>query len=262
VGCRFSGSHWSQVHFSNCSFKECDFSNATFEDCYFVDDCTFSTISASAQLLKIRDTALSARAFIGNLVTNVDHLPTSVTKEYQLWRHVGTKAKIAKMIFAANKDQAEIAYYFEAYEQLTRCILDQEVEKHHFTADEKPTRRMLFLAKSLPARIERRLVLAAGWLTLWGRSLLRPLVFFAGCIIVFGLLYYCQSATAQAGASNVARARSAVIEAFNITIVAGYTAHYASTASGLRQMTWLLNIACGLFWYSLVIPVISRRILR
>jgi hypothetical protein len=61
---------------------------------------------------------------------------------------------------------------------------------------------------------------------------------------------------------SVRTAIDALIEASNITLVAGYTAHFNRNASVLLRTAWLSNVSLGIFWYSLIVPVLSRRVLR
>src|SRR6266487_849949 len=65
--CRFRDSIWRDVKFSNCTFENCDFSRITLTRCHFLNDCRFSGNSASAELFRIQDTAISASAFISGL---------------------------------------------------------------------------------------------------------------------------------------------------------------------------------------------------
>src|SRR5688500_5258151 len=65
ISCRSDGCKWENVKFSNCRFEACHFQRCVFEGCHCVDSCTFADNSASAELFKFNDTAISASAFLG-----------------------------------------------------------------------------------------------------------------------------------------------------------------------------------------------------
>lgn len=255
--CRFYGSRWEDVKFSNCVFESCDFSGVNFLRCYFVSDCAFRNNSASAELFRIDDTAISSAAFIRGLSTNLKHAPNVA---YQKHRFVGTRQKIAKALFSATRNEPDVNYYFEAYEQVVRCSLEQRVEQHRFrsAADVRPVLQFVFM--SAPARVERLIVLLSGWLTEWGRSLLRPFGFFTATVLLFTAVYL--STDTSSGVSALARFADCVVKALNITLVAGYTAHFDPRATVIQKLVVVTNVVVGIFWYSLIVPVLSRRVLR
>jgi hypothetical protein len=114
---------------------------------------------------------------------------------------------------------------------------------------------------STPARLERRIVTTSGWLTQWGRSLLRAFGFFAIVVVLFASLY-AGLGWAQADERPSPPFAAHLVQALNITLVAGYTAHFDSSAPWLQQLASLINVALGIYWYSLIVPVLSRRVLR
>lgn len=259
--CRFRDSAWRDVKFSNCSFKRCDFSGITLERCHFVSDCTFDGNSASGELFRIEETAISASAFLRGLRTNLTHLPPDLPKAYQESRFVRTKQKIAKAIFSATLNEAELEFYYEANEQLARASLDLAVERLRFEEGTATrTRRPWFKVRSVPARLERRILLASGWLTNWGRSVTRSCVFLGVLVAAYAVFYAILAAgTNSSWATNI---RNGLLEALNVSLVAGYTAYYDHNADPLKRMLLTSNLIFGLYWYSLVIPVVSRRTLR
>ena len=257
--CRFRGSKWDNVKFSNCQFTQCDFSEVSFQRCFFVSDCHFDRNSASAELFRITDTAISAKAFMSGLETNVDY---GGDKKYQQYRFIRTREKIAKALYSATRNESELDYYFEAYEELSRCSMKQRVETYRYGPDNKTSRRWAaFVLLSLPARTERTIVLFSGWLTEWGRSLLRPFLFFLFTVVCFTLIYI-KTDPRCLPAFKMHTVATCAIKAINITLVAGYTAHFDSTASIARQLISEFNLTLGIFWYSLIVPVISKRVLR
>jgi hypothetical protein len=262
TGCRFAGSVWENVKFSNCEFESCDFSNVVFRGCQFVAGCRFCRNSASAELFRIENTAISATAFLSSLETNLKHVAEQ-DLEYQRYRFVGTKEKIAKAVYDATRNEADLNFYFEAYEQLTRCALKSRIEMHRFAGGSKERRRWpaSFLVLSLPARFEQAIIESSGWLTDWGRSILRSCAFFTVVTVLFAALYAVieHGLTLAMWKKNVV---DSLIEAANVTLVVGYGSHFKPDASLLLRFLWLFNVILGLFWYSLIIPVVSRRVLR
>jgi hypothetical protein len=260
--CRFKGSTWVKVKFSNCLFQECDFTGLGLVHCYFVSDCKFLDNSASGEWLRIEETAISATAFVLGLRTNLRYLPAGVSAQYQQYRFVGTKQKIAKLLYSATRNEADLEYFHQAYEQLVRSTLDLGVEQHRFAGDDGEHRPpWKFFLHSLPGRVERFIVGASGWLTRWGRSVSRACLFLIAVIAVFAVFYATRGHHSASSPASQALVRS-VFEAVNITLVAGHTAYYRAEASLADQFLWTLNLILGLYWYSLIIPVLSRRILR
>ncbi len=258
--CRFAGSSWKNVKFSNCKFELCDFSESVFAGCYFIGDCAFHQNSTSAELFRMEETAISASAFITSLQTNLGHVPDG-RKEFQKSRFFSTRKKVAKTVFSATRNEADLDYYFEAYEQLARCTLAHEVERLRF--DERTgiaNPRVQFWIRSFPPRIERAITEISGWLSNWGRSLVRSGVFLVSTVSFFTLLYWLLEVDPSLSKSR--GVASSLIEATDVTLVAGYTAHFKSSAPLHLQFLWVLNMILGLFWYSLIIPVVTRRILR
>src|SRR6266571_2033903 len=189
-GCRFRDSTWQGVKFSNCTFQNCDFSGMTLIRCHFLSDCQFVANSASAELFRIQDTAVSALEFISGLRTNLEHLPSWTTAEYQRSRFIGTKQKIAKALYSATRDEADLEYFYQAYEQLVRCTLDQGVEQHRFRGETRDRNSPWEFARhSFSARVERWIVCRSGWLTNWGRSVFRACLFLVAVVAGFAGLY-------------------------------------------------------------------------
>lgn len=260
--CRFHGSTWREVKFSNCTFEKCDFSGMSLFHCNFIGDCIFKDNTASAQLFRIEETAISATAFLGGLTPNLSHLPRGVTGEYQAAHFVRTKQNLARAIYSATKDEPDVEFFHQAYEQLVRCTLAFNVVKHRWDFDKHEKRSPKeHVLKQIPDQIEQGLVLTAGWLTAWGRSLTRAWCFFIVVVAVFTLAY----ASRQCGLfcpGIVRELPRSLGEAINVTLVAGYTAYFSPDASIYQKLIWVVNLSAGLFWYSLIIPALTRRILR
>jgi hypothetical protein len=258
--CRFRGSSWDGVRFSNCRFERCDFSETRIVRCYFVDNCEFIANTASPQKFRIEETAISASSFLNGLEPNLAFEAPDLIP-YSTWKFVETRHKIAKALFSATRDEPEVDYYFQAYEQLTRCTLNYRVERHRFNDVTKQRNfRAGYWLWSLPARIDRTVVLLSGSITKWGRSICPALCVFVAIVILFSAVYLI---SLDQGASSTAHhVMISVRTALNITLVAGYTAEFHHGMNRLMQAMMVLNVVAGLAWYSLVIPALTRRILR
>lgn len=252
--CKFAGSHWRDVKFSNCHFERCDFSNAHFLRCNFIN-CTFEYISASAEYISMDETAIDATAFIRSLCTNLRHFPSD-QKPYQIHRFFSTRAKIARAVYIATRNEPNLDYYFNAFEQLTICTLQQKVERHRYRG-EKRRSLPLFAALSFLDRLELYLIQISGILTNWGRSITRAIIFFTCSTIVYGLGYaFTESKHCPVDIFN------SFCKALNLMLVVGYTAYYQTDLSVGQRVLLMENILIGVFWYSLIFPVLTRRTLR
>ncbi len=259
--CRFVKTRFQHVKFSNCHFNHCHFGDILFRDCVFVESCTFSHNSASAERLRLHTTAVSPKAFISGLAPNLRDLPPDVEADYQVFRFSATKVKLAKLVWSSNEDEANLGFYFDAQAELVRAILDQRVQRDRYTSLDLPaTRRSKcsFLIRSLLPRIERRAMLASGWISDWGRSVLRPMGVFLAIVLTFSNAWYWMLTAQGQPASPLSSAGRAI----NLTLVAGYTVHIGSASPFAEKCLAIINVLVGLWWYSLLIPVLLRRIIR
>jgi hypothetical protein len=260
IRCRFKGSVWEGVRFSKCHFEQCDFSETTIKKCHFVNTCTFQRNTASPQTFRIEETAISANAFIRGLHPNLDD-ETPGLIEYSKFKFVATRQKIAKAVFSATRNEPDVDYYFEAYEQLTRCTLDERVERYRFNDTTKqPTATRTFWLFSTAARVDRRAVLLSGWITNWGKSIFWPLLAFLILVGVFATFYL--ATTFHSGAPLLHELLKSLATATNISLVVGYTAEFRRDLPHLIKIIMLVNVVAGLAWYSLVVPTMARRLFR
>lgn len=179
--CRFNKFVCEDVKFNNCTFEDCNFAFVTFDDCAFFENCTFKRISVSAEHFKMIKTSISASKFLPAIGTNLAHLPDGVCKTYQTHRAKSSKAKIARSVFTSTKDQADLDFYFQANKELLLSSLIDRMESYRYKGKKKNSTLFFYIA-SLPTRIEYLLANASGWLTDWGQSIVRALIFF---LVVF-----------------------------------------------------------------------------
>jgi hypothetical protein len=259
IRCRFKGSLWEGVRFSKCHFEQCDFSETTIRKCHFVNTCTFLKNTSSPQKFRIEETAISAKAFISGLQPNLDDESPGLI-EYSKFKFVATRQKIAKALFSATRNEPDVDYYFEAYEQLVRSTLEERVERHRYNdATKKPVAKAKFWFLSTPARIDRRVVLLSGSITNWGKSIFWPLFAFVCLVLLFGMLYF---ATAVHSGRVLHEALRSVAIATNVSLVVGYTAEFRRDLPHLVKLIMMVNVVTGLAWYSLIVPALARRLLR
>lgn len=260
IRCRFKGSLWEGVRFSNCRFEQCDFSEVTIKKCYFVNTCTFDRNTASPQKFRLEDTAISASAFMAGLQANLEYESIDLIG-YSRFKFAATRQKIAKTIYSATRNEPDVDYYFEAYEQLTRCTLTENVERYRYNdaTKEKIPQRNFWLLSLLP-RVDRWVVLLSGWLTNWGRSISKAMCIFLGLVSLFTALYF--AATLATGVPFWHKLFSSLREAINVTLVVGYTAEFHPELPRIMKIIMIINVIIGLAWYALIIPTITRRILR
>lgn len=250
-GCRFAGCTWDRVKFSGCAFRFCHFSHVTFRRCDFLSTCKFEANSASAEHLSLEDTAISATAFLSAVTGNLSYLRVGVTKDYQRSRLIETKEKLAQAIYTSTKDRPEVAFYYEAHKELQFAVIDQSINKWRYNG--KVQRSLFqFYCLTFLHRIEWGLIRLSGAITSWGRGTSRILGAFFAMIIVFAIAYYFL---------NSMTCLSALRRSIDISVVAGYTAH-----CGEKDTEWFgvrfLNMLLGVYWYSLMIPVLIKRALR
>lgn len=255
VDCRFIKSDFDGVKFSRCQFETCHFLNVKFRKCQFID-CTFLNISASAEGVLLVETAISATSFIGALVTNLAALPQGVNKNYQEYRHLGTKVKIARAIFISVRDQPELDQLFDANRCFEIALQRRRIADACWMDNGKRLvqRNWLYRTVVRPIRFSALGILqTAGFLTNWGRSPFRSLAFLAAAFVVFSGVYYlafgedCSAAT---------------LRALDCTFVFGYTKYAAEGPT--RAIDWImfLNAFAGFCWYALLIPALSKRLFR
>jgi uncharacterized protein YjbI with pentapeptide repeats len=255
VDCRFVKSDFDNVKFSGCQFETCHFLNVKFRKCQFID-CTFSNISASAEGLLFVETAISAAAFIGALVTNLAALPQSVNKDYQEYRHLGTKAKIARAIFISVRDEPELDQLFDANRCFEIALQRKKIADAYWTTDDRQLvkRKLPYRAAVWPIRLAAlRIMQMAGFLTNWGRSPFRSVCFLVGAFIVFSGVYHFAFGNDFSAAT---------LRALDCTFVFGYTRYLAAAKTGAIEWIMFLNAFAGFCWYALLVPALSKRLFR
>ena len=84
-------------------------------------------------------------------------------------------------------------------------------------------------------------------------------MFLTAAVLFFSLVYYGLSLRCSADPVQLLRS---FIKAMNVTLVAGFTAYFDVSQDLLMQLVEVTNLLVGLFWYSLIVPAVTRKILR
>ena len=130
---RISPFSTDRMQFSDCTFNLCHFAFMTVDGCSFLD-CSFMDVSASAEHVKWSRTQISATSFLDAITTNVSHLrlgkAPANNEQYQRYRIVGTKAKLARAIYVATAEVADIDTYLEANKELVLRTLEWRARIH------------------------------------------------------------------------------------------------------------------------------------
>jgi hypothetical protein len=255
VDCLFVKSDFDTVKFSRCRFDTCHFLYATFRNCQFLD-CTFSNISASAETVLFEDTSISASAFLDALVTNTNSLPADVSKDYQQYRHVKTKAKIARAIFLSVRDQPELDQMFDANRSFEIALRRRKIEQGRWKELNKSVIKRSVIYRLTVVGFHKTalwLIQTAGFLTDWGRLPFRSVWLLASAVTVFTLVYYFAFGE---GVSHAA------LRALDCSFVFGYTKYAAWKQGPLLDYITFVNTFVGLCWYALFFPALSKRLFR
>jgi hypothetical protein len=248
--CNFNGGTWTEVKFSKCKFQKCHIAITEFAKCTFLE-CTFDGISVSAEHLKLERTSIQAAPFLSAVITNNDHLPQGTTAETQNRRLRITLSKVARTILSSTRDEPDPDLYFEAYKEFMVRYLRAKRDRQ-WDPKQTPKRRLLpRLFFTGVVWVEHALTVTAGYLTDWGRSIMRPLFFAAAQIVVFAVVYRLMNGKLTYLGS--------LAKSVDVTTVAGYTRY---PTQGLERLATTINMLLGLYWYSLLIPTVVKRTLR
>jgi len=254
--CRFVSATFRDVKFSDCQFEKCHFLHARFYGCKFIR-CKFVKNSASAEHLIFEKTSISSKAFLEALVTNVESLPDTFTKDHQEHRHLKDVAQIARLLRASNDYDSDIDLFYDSHREFHLRNLRWRVVDSWYQTKKDPTGKRLryrdvkfwvYLQNSADLRI----VQASGLMTDWGRSPSRSLLPLVLAVVGFALLYN--------RCFDLPWDKSLEF-ATTGTLVFGYSV-CVDNATGALRVVVAVSAAIGLFWYSLVLPVFISRVIR
>jgi uncharacterized protein YjbI with pentapeptide repeats len=249
--CRFVKANFTNVKFSHCRFEACHFLYARFKECQFIS-CTFSRISASAELLQFERTGISASAFVNALVTNLDALPDGITEDYQEYRLLASKTKIARGIFLSVRDEPELDQLFDANRCFEIALQRKQIADAYWALGDRRLIKKSFLYRYTVGPFRRASYVTirfAGFLTDWGQSPGKSFWFLLATIAAFTAVYRIAFDTSLAAAA---------LRALDCTFVFGYPGGRGDAI----HFVMFLNAFAGFCWYALLIPALSKRLFR
>lgn len=261
--CRFVSATFDDVKFSGCTFSRCHFLHARFIRCQFID-CSFDENSASPEHIRFEGTSIPAGAFLAALVANVKFLPAETTAEYQQHRHIKGVAKIASLLHFSNGYHADVELYYDAFREfqsrnLVWRIADANYEERKVGGVDRVVRRgYRSRLRALRYRSDKSIVDLSGFVTDWGRSPTHCLLMLASLVLIFAGVY---AAMTVGGLTSEGVIR-ALDRSVSTTLVFGYSVHVRERMPLVERIVLGANATIGLFWYSMVLPVLVGRTLR
>lgn len=262
--CKFSDcdlalTTWVNVKFSRCYFDKSSFGMTTFNGCEF-RDCKWSELGLSPNETTLNQTLISNPSeFIKSASTNLDE---DVLKKYkarklnQICKLETTKATVARQILKSfEKSGDERAYYnavktFELQQARGRIY-----ESVRISTDVKSTPwKRLISAGALPFwSLEFVILMSVGWITGWGASILRPIIFSVATWGIFGELYkYWPDTSIKTFPFQ---------RATDISLLAGYTNYHAET-NALAVSIQNAHLAISCFLYAVTFATLLSRFSR
>ncbi|MGZ2258149.1 anti-phage Hailong system effector protein HalA [Roseobacter sp. A03A-229] len=264
--CDFRG-EFRNVKFSNCTFDTSSLSLVKFHNCQF-RDCTFVNIGASGNETQfVLSDITNPGDFLKAVSTNLLHLPSGKTKEYQLLRLEQTKATLARVVLSNQSTEGSDLSYYDAvkastlYGTRSRGVAaklklprfdDQEAREKR----KKPV-ELLACAASLCTQVstscEYWILQTAGLANAWGRSIFRVisigifLVFLAGWLRSYFLCHTFMDS---------------IVDASEVFLLFGYTKHSMPQDVLRKDLLNLGTAFLGLCWFAVAAATIVNRVTK
>jgi len=267
VGCRFIANRWNFVKLRDCTFTRCHFFNFHMHGCEFLD-CDFELITMSPEFLELHSLAIDPVRLVKALQPNLRFLPTGKDPVVETRKFARTRAKVAGAIQRAVTETGDPDASIDSHRLATEEALKARICQHGLRVDvvnQKQVEVAQSFAKQLfasfPDRLELLLLQLSGWLTDWGKSLGKSMLFILSVIVLFAFLYYFDS-MGWPLRWDFGKAVDSLLKSTDISVVAGYTSHRDVGGGTFKECIKVANLLLGLFWYSLVVSVVAKRILR
>jgi hypothetical protein len=251
--CHFGWSNWKNVKFQKCFFNCCAFGLTKFIGCQFID-CKYEKISVSANETVFDKCYLNPQKMIDNIETNLGY-PAILKErgtniEYQKYRLVKTKAKIAKNLLNSLKDYGDEDMFILGRKVFSKQYNYSRIsEAAHIIRTGTFRRKFMYGFSFLPRLIEAMITPFFGYMNRWGYGIGRISIFGLFILIVFASIYY--------GQTN--RFLYSLVKSIDITLIAGYSKYTFSEMTFLEKFTQLLNMVLGILWFSLFFPTILTK---
>ncbi len=266
VNCRFIANRWKEIKFANCRFERCHFFNLHIYGCDFVD-CRFELIGISPESLALESVSIAPLKLVSALQPNLRELPDNKDPVVESLLFASTRAKVVGALHQAVVQSGNLANSLDGYRAVVTCTLKASVAQKGLRFDESKQAfvargRIVHVACSLLDRIELVLIYVTGWLTDWGKSLGRAILFMLCVFVFFSLVYYFASIE-RVIVWDPDHAAKCIAMSFDISVVAGYTAHRKPDSSSFSlEVFKLVHLLLGVFWYSLVVSVAAKRTMQ
>jgi hypothetical protein len=269
--CRFVSATFTDVKFSGCTFSKCHFLHARFIRCRFID-CTFDAISASSEHVVFQETSIPASAFLSALSVNLRALPPQYTAGYQEHRHIKSAARIANLLHFSNSYHADIELYYDAFREFQMRDLDWRRADAEYEQTQNEQKQFILKRRGFASRLralrysaDKGIVRISGWATDWGRSPTVCVLTLFVVVLIFSIAHFVHAFLSAVDAKDwttYAEVLTALDRSLSTTLVYGYSVHAQASDPAPERILLGVNAVVGLFWYSLVIPVLIGRTLR
>ncbi len=254
--CDFGYSIWKDAHFKNCEFRGCSLSIAAFERCQFRNN-KWEKVSYSG----------SKTEFLNSFISNPHELikagysgvnPADGTQKhywYQAYRLEETKAGLSRKMVRSQREAGEDRDFYNAIRTSDLQQTKADIAKHLYNlAFDKWSSKPSALIKFIFFLIERILSQVIGWINLWGRSSLMPLILIILNVMLYSLIYYFGFET-----PNYA---TGFQKSFNIAILAGYSSELSHGNSLTLNILQNVQATISIILYSVFFGTIIARFAR
>jgi len=260
VLCDLGRTTWKNIKFNNCTFDRSTITQCTFEDCQFIE-CIWKNVGLSGnETIFIRCQLDNPTELINSAYLNKNmDLPKAKAQPDNIKFHVmrleNSKHKLSKQIMKNLELIGDDKSYYAALElYLTQSITSKEAELLYKKGEltlYKPA-YYKYLALILALKVERFILKSSGLMNNWGGSITRPVFIGFGLIIIFGVFYKLTN--------KVPSYSDGFITSFDITTLVGYTKHCTKKTPLTEDLSFLVNVFLGLWWYAVFVPTIINRI--
>ncbi|MFZ2854004.1 MAG: pentapeptide repeat-containing protein [Rhodocyclaceae bacterium] len=257
--CDLGRSTWRNIKFQNCKFLSCTFTQSTLDSCQFTK-CIWEKIGFSGTETHIRNCLFTNPAeFVYAGYTNLD--PQILSRQqgdlskatHQVMRLEQTKLKISRLILNSQETQGNDTEYYQSIKTYLTLSVDAQIAEVRHELFEK--KRPIFdRVRYLFLHLERLILSASGVVNDWGASLARPALIGVGLVAAFAIYY--RFIGIQDSLLN------AFFASFDVTTLIGYTKHANKDGHPFEQLSYMVNMFFGLWWYSVFVPTVINRISR
>jgi len=260
-----------RVRFRDCTFEYCDFSNAEFYECVF-ERCRFKTCSAESAIFT--KTEIDSTEFLGGIEFPQYNLkgksPEYTMRLRRFWTEV--RLRLAEQLFRSNSEINHSEYSDKALLALKRAqlIFRRDLWQHRSPEHSAVKQGLSAAVFSNPAEAIRLFLSWANiFLTRGGTSLQNLVIVLIALTVVYpafliGTNVKINGAQALVSLESVSAFLTSYGKLFfsaaSLLLGFGFGSFTAESLSGVAVS--VLGSTFGVFWYSLLIPVIIRKIYR